>query len=168
MRTPPLRISFLIVLLMAFACAGSTRETRSELATLFPSANTQSLNANRPTLAILFASWCEHCHEALASIQQIRTAAGNRYNVIGISYPPFEEFDAQGNAGALNKYVAINAPGLPLIMLNPPAYKQLGSPSKIPTIYIFDKSGMLTRTYDPSQQPTPGRAELEQVLQSQR
>jgi thiol-disulfide isomerase/thioredoxin len=164
----PIR-SLLLAACFAASCAAAT----APLPTTALMHNTQpnigaiaggsSLQANQPSLAILFTSWCEHCHDALKDIMQLRTEMPN-VNIIGLSHRPFEEFDAQGTPTALNAFVAANAPGLPMVTLSNAAYHQLFDPTKIPTIYLFDRSGALTVTYDPSQRPTPRLDELKQQL----
>jgi hypothetical protein len=161
------RFAMLAAFIATASCTTVAKSPAPPMHALGPTINAitggASLQANQPSLAILFTSWCEHCHDALKDIMQLRTEMPN-VNIIGLSHRPFEEFDAQGTPTALNAFVAANAPGLPMVTLSNAAYHQLLDPTKIPTIYLFDRSGALTVTYDPSQRPTPRLDELKQQL----
>src|SRR3954453_17658118 len=52
-----------------------------------------------PIVAIVMASWCEHCRDELAAIDSLR-AKYPRVRWVGINYKGHEEYDRRGSSEA--------------------------------------------------------------------
>ncbi len=116
-------------------------------------------NRPRPTIAILFASWCGPCHAQLAILHQLRQTHPN-VRVVGLSYAPFEEFNDHGDAARLREFVAANAPWLNVYTMSQTLYERLHEPSKIPSLWLFAADGTLQQTYDRATRRAPALDEL--------
>ncbi len=121
--------------------------------------------AAQPTLtfAIMFASWCSHCHVQLDKLNRLRLAYPS-VNFIGLSYAPFEAFNSNGDLARLRDYVAANAPWLPIYDLPEALYQSVGQPRKIPTLWAFNADGTLRATFDRAVRNAPEFAELEALV----
>jgi len=120
-------------------------------------------SAARATVIFVFASWCGNCHHELAVLDQLRPGhAGMR--VLGVNYRGHEEYDGRGNAAAVRRYVAANAPWLRVVPADERLFDVLGRPPKIPTMFIYDRNGMLVETYDRRDRTLPDAAELRDLL----
>lgn len=117
----------------------------------------------RATLVVVFASWCEHCKVELGVIDSLR-AKHPRLRILGVSYKAHEEYAARGSSSALRGYIAAHAPWLRVIPADDALFVALGSPSKVPTIYVFDHGGGLAAHYDRRQRAMPDAAELSALL----
>ena len=126
--------------------------------------DTHSPNKPRPTIAILFASWCGPCHAQLAVLNQLRQAHPN-LRVVGMSYAPFEEFNDHGDAARLREFVSVDAPWLDVYAMTQPLYERLHQPSKIPTLWLFAADGTLAQTYDRAVRRAPDFDELNAAVQ---
>lgn len=120
-------------------------------------------SAARATVLVVFASWCERCKVELAVLDSLRTAHP-RMRILGISYKAHEEYAARGSETALRAYIAAHAPWLRVIPADDALFTALGSPSKVPTIYVFDHAGALAAEYDRRQRKMPDAAELGALL----
>jgi thiol-disulfide isomerase/thioredoxin len=121
--------------------------------------------ARQPTLtfAVMFASWCGHCHVQLDILNRLRLAHPT-VNFIGLSYAPFEEFNANGDLARLRDYVAANAPWLAIYTLPESLYQRVGRPSKVPTLWAFRADGTLLATFDRAERKAPEFSELETLV----
>jgi len=117
----------------------------------------------KATIVVLFASWCVHCSHELATLDALR-AAHPQLRILGVNYKGHEEYDHRGNAGAVRAYVLANAPWLRVVPCDDGLYSQLGSPPKIPTLFVYDGSGALVETFDRRERPEPSADELEPLL----
>ena len=117
----------------------------------------------RATLVVVFASWCEHCHDELAVIAGLR-AAHPALRVIGVNYRGHEEYDQRGNSEAVRNYVRNYAPWLRVVPADERLFDELGRPPKIPTMYVYDGGGALVQVYDRQLRDMPDRAELEALF----
>jgi thiol-disulfide isomerase/thioredoxin len=118
-----------------------------------------------PVLAIVFASWCTHCHLQLEHLGALR-AQFPQVQLIGVSYPPHEEYDDRGSPAALRTYVAEHAPWLRVVAASEELFAQLGRPAKVPTLYGFDRDGQLVKVFDRRTQRPPTRDELATLLRT--
>jgi thiol-disulfide isomerase/thioredoxin len=117
----------------------------------------------RATVVVVFASWCEHCHHELEILAQLRPAHA-AMRVLGVNYRGHEEYDNRGNSIAVRQYVAAHAPWMRVVPADDALFGELGSPPKIPTIFIYDRAGNLVTTFDRRERPEPEPGELEAVL----
>jgi len=163
-----LRIAVLTLAL--FCCAPAPRHAVSAsgaLATLeaMPDLDGKPVGASpaNATIVVVFASWCEHCHNELATLDSLR-AAHPQLRILGVNYRGHEEYDHRGGADAVRAYVAANAPWLRVVPCDDGLYSELGSPPKIPTLFVYDATGGLVEIFDRRERPEPTAAELEPLL----
>ena len=115
------------------------------------------------TIVIAFASWCPHCHDELAILDRLR-AAHPHLRILGLNYKGHEEYDHLGGAQEVRRYRAEHAPWLRVVPVDDAIYVAFGSPSKIPTMYVYDAHGALIQTFDRAVREQPGERELEALL----
>ena len=120
-------------------------------------------HAAAPTLAIVFASWCEHCKAELAELDAVRARHPN-VRLLGVSYRGHEEYAARGSSAAVTAF-ASRYPWLRIVPIDDAVFAALGAPPVIPTIYVYDSRGALVRVFD-RRVHTPDRAELDALLSS--
>jgi thiol-disulfide isomerase/thioredoxin len=116
----------------------------------------------RKTVAIVFASWCEHCHETMAALASLRARPDVR--IVGVNFRWQEEYDARGDAAAVRAYVSREAPWMRVVPGDEHLWSALGAPPKVPTIYVYDASGRLAAVYDRRARPSPEEPELAALL----
>lgn len=115
------------------------------------------------TFAVMFASWCGHCHVQLDLLNRLRLAHPT-VNFIGLSYAPFEQFNANGDLARLRTYAAAYAPWLPIYALPQSLFQRVGRPSKVPTLWVFSADGALVATFDRAVRSAPEFEELEALV----
>ncbi len=160
-----------MVLVLAVSCAAtpvaSERPPPSVLGNIAGSADLDGApigpSAARATIVVVLASWCEHCKRELAVIASLR-AAHPRLRILGVSYTAHEEYAARGSPSALRAYLAAHAPWLRVIPADDALFAALGSPPKVPTIYVFDHAGALAARYDRRHRAMPDATELRALL----
>jgi hypothetical protein len=116
----------------------------------------------RATIAVVLASWCEHCHVEVAELAALRARAD--LQIIGVSFRWHEEYDERGDAAALRAWQAAHAPWLPIVAGDEALWEALGAPPKIPTLYVYDRDGVLRATYDRRERAMPDARELSELL----
>jgi thiol-disulfide isomerase/thioredoxin len=119
--------------------------------------------AAHPTLVIVFASWCVHCHEQLARLDAWR-ATHPAVRILGVNYKGHEEYDHLGSAIAVRRFVADHAPWLRVVPADDALFTALGAPAKIPTVYVFAADGHLIEAFDRSRRAPPTNAELDATV----
>src|SRR5262245_48496293 len=67
----------------------------------------------RPTILVVFASWCEHCKDELRVLDAVRGTHAVR--MIGINYTGHEEYDHRGSSHAVRAF----ARGVPWLRVVP-------------------------------------------------
>lgn len=117
----------------------------------------------KATIVVVFASWCAHCRAELRALDALR-AAHPQLRIVGVSYKGHEEYDHRGNPEALRAYVAANAPWLRVVPCDDALFTQLGSPPRIPTLFVYDATGALVETFDRRERPEPTADELEPLV----
>ena len=115
------------------------------------------------TLAIVFASWCTPCREELPVLAALHDERPD-VRILGINYRAHEEYDGRGDAAAVRALVAAAAPWLRVVPADEGAWASLGRPPKVPTLYIFDRTGALVRAYDRRTGDVPTLDELRAAL----
>ena len=111
------------------------------------------------TLVVVFASWCTHCHRALAMLDAVR-AAHPDVRVLGLNYRGHEEYAQRGSPAAVRAYIAANAPWLRVVPADEALFSALGRPPTVPTILVIDRAGQVRATYDRRERPVPTADEL--------
>jgi thiol-disulfide isomerase/thioredoxin len=115
------------------------------------------------TVVIVFASWCTHCHDEIAVLDQLRIEHP-ALRVLGVNYRGHEEYDARGSSQQVRNYVRNFAPWMRVVPVGEDLFGELGRPPKVPTLYVYDARGALVATYDRQLRDQPDRAELEALL----
>jgi thiol-disulfide isomerase/thioredoxin len=117
----------------------------------------------KATIAIVFASWCGHCRTELRELAVLRAERSDiRY--LGINYVQHEEYDGRGDAAAVRVMRDDLAPWLRVVPADEALWTRLGRPTKVPTLYIFDRHGTLAKTYDRRVDALPTFDELDRVV----
>lgn len=111
------------------------------------------------TLIVSFASWCVHCKDELAVIDAVR-AAHPRVRIIGLNYKGHEEYAKRGSSNAVRAYIAASAPWLRVVPIGDDIFRAFGAPPKVPTMFVFDRAGVLVETYDRRKRTMPDAEEL--------
>ncbi len=117
-----------------------------------------------PTVVVMFASWCKYCHQELEQLAALR-ADHPTLRILGVNYMAHEVYAGRGNAKAVRAYVAQHAPWLRVVPADEALFALLGKPSRIPTTYVFDRTGALVETYDRRYRAPPTLDELTELLQ---
>jgi len=89
------------------------------------------------TIVIVFASWCVHCRDELAAIDQLR-ALHPGLRTLGVNYRAHEEYDNRGDAERVRAYVGDHAPWLVVVPVDDAVFAALGRPPKVPTLFVYD------------------------------
>ena len=151
------------------ACATATPRPRSNGGALSQIEAARDLDghavgtAARPTLLVVFASWCASCRHELDVLAALRTTHPE-LRILGIDYRGHEDYDHRGDAAAVRAYVAGIAPWLRVVPIDDVVFEALGRPPMIPTIFVYDRRGELVATFDRRDRLPPGAAELEPLL----
>ncbi len=159
-----------MLVLFTVACGATVSPPRaldrSQLAKLEASVDTEGApvgHAEGATLVVVFASWCPHCHNELDVIARLRPAHP-ALRVLGVNYRGHEEYGGRGSADAVKQYVAKHAPWMRVVPADDALFDALGSPPKIPTLYVFDRSGALVQVYSRTDRAMPDAGELRELL----
>lgn len=115
------------------------------------------------TLVLVFASWCVHCHHELEELAAVRRSQP-AIRVLGVSYRDHEEYDGRGNAQALRAYVAAHASWLRVVPADEHLFELLGRPAKVPTLFVYDRTGRRVATFDRRDRTMPDSQELLALL----
>jgi len=118
--------------------------------------------ADGATVAIVMASWCEHCRAELAVFDAVR-ARHPHVRWLAINYKEHEEYDRRGNSIAI-RALATELPWLRFVPADGELYRALGSPTLIPTVLVFDRAGTLVERYDRRERKPPDATQLDALL----
>lgn len=116
-------------------------------------------HSNEPTIVFVFASWCPHCRAELGELEPLRTRA----RWLGVNYRGHEDYAKRGSPAAVRAF-AQRTPWLRVVPIGDAVFAALGSPPQIPTLYVFDRRGVLVASYSRKERPPPDKAELAAVL----
>jgi thiol-disulfide isomerase/thioredoxin len=111
------------------------------------------------TLVVSFASWCVHCKDELAVLASLRERHP-RVRILGVNYKAHEEYARRGSSDAVRAYVRDSAPWLRVVPIGDDVFRAFGRPPKVPTMFVFDRAGVLVETYDRRARELPDAAEL--------
>lgn len=111
----------------------------------------------------MFASWCGHCRDELPALEALAERHRD-VRVLGINYRGHEEYGQRGGPAAVRAFVAELAPWLRVVPADDRLWGALGRPPLVPTIFVFDRTGALTRAFDRRRDPLPTLAALEAAL----
>ncbi len=139
---------------------------RSQLAKIEASVDSTGVvvgSGDGATLVIVFASWCQHCHKELDILAKLRPAYPT-LRVLGVNYKGHEEYAGRGSSEAVQSYVTANAPWLRVVPADDTLFTALGTPTKIPTLYVFDRAGTLVQVYSRSERAMPDADELRDLF----
>jgi len=117
----------------------------------------------RATVVVVFASWCSHCRDELAVLGGL-VADRPGVRVVGVNYKGHEEYDARGNSAAVRAYVQGSVPWLRVVPAGDRLFGELGSPPKVPTMFVYDASDRLVEVFDRRRRPLPDAGELDQLF----
>jgi thiol-disulfide isomerase/thioredoxin len=113
------------------------------------------------TIAIVFASWCHPCQRQLAILEELQ-AERQDVRVIGIN--AYEEFDDRSDVERMRAYVEEHAAGLRVVRADQRLLGAYGGVPKIPSVFVYDRSGAMAHEFRRTQVEPPTRAELDRAL----
>lgn len=109
------------------------------------------------TAVVVFASWCGVCRHELAILGELLTEEP-RLRVIGVN--AYEEYADFSDEQRLRAFVAETAPWLQVVRADAALFAALGRPTKIPSMFLFDRDGAVVETYLRVRRRPPDKAEL--------
>ena len=118
----------------------------------------------RATIAVVFASWCGHCRHQIAQLAEVIDGRDD-VRVLGVNFLHHEEYDHRGDSAAVRAYVAESAPWLQVVPAGEDLWRALGSPSKVPTLFVYDAAGTLQAIYDRRRGELPTTSDLVALLE---
>lgn len=113
------------------------------------------------TVLVVFATWCNPCRRELALLGKL-AADTPRLRVLGLN--AYEEYNDLSDEARLRGFLGENAPWLQVVRASEPLLAALGRPTKIPTLFVFDRHGALVQAYLRAQRRPPDEAELRAVV----
>ncbi len=122
--------------------------------------------SDQTTIVLVFASWCGHCRVELGILADL-LAHRRDARVVGVNFRHHEEYDGRGDSVAVRALIAAQAPFMRVVPAGPDLFRALGSPPRVPTMFVYDAAGALIATYDPEVRPSPGGGELRALLDAQ-
>jgi hypothetical protein len=136
---------FLVMLAWTFgcrACNGGTPRRSRDQASVDVEGRSSKLDPPRRSSPSLHRE--PPCRE-LDTLAKLRQPG---VQILGLNYRGHEEYDGRGNADAVRRYVATNAPWLRVVPADDQLFELLGQPPKVPTLYVYDRHGALVTIYD--------------------
>ena len=122
---------------------------------------------NQVILISFFASWCPPCNKEFKHLNYFKTAyAGKPLKILAINY--FEDLGGfKDNGERLERFIYRHRPKFHVLKGNDAIAKQFEDVQRIPTVFIFDKSGKkafhFIHRYK-SKKMNPSKKELQTVL----
>ena len=154
------------------ACASTTPRTRAvnasdALASVERAVDLQGVTVGalpqgkQATVLIVFASWCGPCRYELATLDELRTHHP-KVRIIGLN--AYEEYEGRSDHLLLRRFLNEWAPWLRVVRAKPPVIAALGGVPKIPSLFVYDRRGILVREFSRAKRAPPSRAELRAVF----
>ncbi|WP_428265462.1 TlpA family protein disulfide reductase [Haliangium sp.] len=109
------------------------------------------------TVVVVFASWCGPCRRELAMLDELRHETP-RVRIIGVN--AFEDWGDMSDQNRLRAFLAHDAPWLQVVPNDDAVLAALGRPTKIPTLFVFDRGGRLVVSYLRARRRPPDKREL--------
>lgn len=101
---------------------------------------------DRVTVVSFFASWCPPCRPEMAFLNQLVAESGPApLSVIGINL--FEDFGGRTNEAALSRFLDQTRPTFPILRGDETVADAFGGVDRIPTVMVFDRSGMMATRF---------------------
>jgi len=115
----------------------------------------------RATLVVFFATWCHPCRNELAMLGKLH--AGHRdVRIVGVN--AYEKWNKLSDEKRLRAFLRDNASWLRVVRADKNLFRAFGGVAKIPTLFVFDHTGKLVKSFRRAERPPPDRAELERTL----
>ena len=118
------------------------------------------------TVAVTFATWCGHCRTELAVLDTLR-ASYPEVRWLGLNYKAHEEYGDRGGREEVRAFAA-STPWLRVVPVDEALFATLGNPPMVPTMFVFDRAGVLVARFDRRERDLPGAAELAALLRGSR
>lgn len=134
-------LSLLLLATPAKAEVSLTGTLRAQLSALPPLQDrVYTGTENRVTLVTFFASWCPPCRDEFAVLNRIRREfSESELDIVAINL--FENFSGLSNPHKLKRFLKQTAPQFPAHEGNDDIGKIFENVQRIPTVFIFDRSG---------------------------
>lgn len=113
------------------------------------------------TVVIVFASWCTPCKNELRMLGELRTEEP-RVRVVGVN--AYEDYDDRSDMMRLQDFLSAEAPWLQVVPADQDIMAALGTPKKVPTMFVYRRDGTLARAFLRTQGPPPDKAAVRAVL----
>lgn len=117
----------------------------------------------RPTVVVVFASWCGHCRHELDELSWLMGQRDD-FRVVGINFRHHEEYDDRGSAEAVDAFVRDHAPWLRVVPAGGELWTALGGPPKVPSVFLYAPDGRLAQSWDRRVRAAPDARELGAAL----
>ena len=113
------------------------------------------------TVVIVFASWCQPCRQELAILGGLRDQHPNA-RIVGIN--AYEDYAGRSDHQRLQAFLAESAPWLRVIRANKQLLRAFGGVPKVPSVFVYDRRGVLIHNYDRTRTRPPTAAELDKAI----
>ena len=105
--------------------------------------------AGRPLVVAFWASWCPPCRNEFVHLNRVQRAFGPKgVAVIGVNV--HEQVAGRDDPERLARFIAETAPQFPLHVGDDALLRTFGDVRAIPAVFVFDRSGEVTFTFQPS------------------
>ena len=119
---------------------------------------------SRPTVMVVFASWCGPCRQELATLGALRLQFPT-LRVIGIN--AYEEYAQRSDEERLRAFLDDNAPWMTTIVHGDRALlRGFGNVPNIPTLFVYDDKGGVVAEFRRNKREPPSHDELEAAISS--
>ena len=102
--------------------------------------------AGKVVLVTFFASWCPPCRAELAELKTLDGTYRQRGLYI-VAVNEFEDFDGLSNSNKLAAFLERMELPFSVVKGSPALSKALGTITRIPTMFIFDRQGRLAHHF---------------------
>ena len=119
---------------------GATRSRLIDLPALRGPQLSDASIKGRVVVVTFFASWCAPCRTEMVHLKEIYGSFRERgLEIIAVNL--FEDFDGLSDQKRLSAYLRIAALPFPVVKGNAAVSRQFGDIKRIPTLFVFDRSG---------------------------